>query len=142
MKKVLYQKTYPPVDCMFTISESIGNKSLRSAEEFMRNSNNVVMEQIQERKGSAQIYINTAIRLSEEYEIDLLLEKKDCYISAAFTTECGPCPEALKPLFILADRYFFTVCSDHRLLITLDYFTHKVVRNGHILAPIGLETEI
>lgn len=140
MKTVIYQKTYPMIDSIAnSIPQSFDNAPILSFDDFMNRAKDVQLEYIPGREKESQIFINTAIRISEEYQLDLTIEKNDELISAIYTVESGPCPEALKPLFILADRYFFTVCKDYRLMVALDYYTHKVYRNGRLIAPTNWE---
>lgn len=110
-----------------------------SVDDYMKKVNDVQLEYIAERESEVQSFIDTAIQISNVFQLDLTVEKNDECVSATFTVEGGPCPESLKPLFILADRYFFTVCKDYRLMISLDYYTHRVYRNGRLLAPIRWE---
>lgn len=140
MKTIIYQKTYPMIDSIAdSVPQSFDNAPILSFDDFMNRANDVQLEYIPGREEESKVFINTAIRLSEEYQLDLTIEKNDELISASYTVESGSCPEALKPLFILADRYFFTVCKDYRLWVSLDYYTHKVYRNGRLIAPINWE---
>lgn len=140
MKSIIYQKTHPMIDTFVdTVSQTSDTVPPLSFDDFMKKANDVQLEYIAEREIEVQSFINTAIHISNVFQLDVTVEKNDECISATFTVEGGPCPEALKPLFILADRYFFTVCKDYRLMISLDYYTHRVYRNGRLLAPINWE---
>lgn len=140
MKSVVFQKAYPTIDSIVdSIPHSFDKASAFSFDEFMKRANDVQLEYIPERESESRAFIDTAIRVSDEYQLDLTIEKDDECITASYSVESGPCPEALKPLFILADRYFFTVCKDYRLMISLDYFTHRVNRNRRLIAPIHWE---
>lgn len=136
MDEVIYQKTYPLPEIEPIIdAEQHGRTPVLSFEEFMEKANAVELIPIPERQELAEHFAKSAIQVSEEYEIDLMVTKCDELVSACFTVESGPCAEALKPLFILADRYFFTVCKDYRLMLSLDFYTHEVYREGKKLAP-------
>lgn len=138
MKSTIYQKTYPKIDTYIdTVLQTSDTVPPLSFDDFMNKANDVQLEYIAERETEVQSFIDTAIQISNTFQLDLTVEKTDECVSASFTVESGPCPESLKPLFILADRYFFTVCKDYRLIISLDYFTHRVYRNGRLIAPIG-----
>lgn len=140
MKSIVFQKVYPKIDSIVnSIPHSFDKAPAFSFDEFMKRANDVQLAYIPERESESRVFIDTAIRVSDEYQLDLTIEKDDECITACYTVESGPCPEALKPLFILADRYFFTVCKDYRLMISLDYFTHRVYRNGRLIAPINWE---
>lgn len=137
MNEVIYEKHYPLVDAeqLNGVGKCSSIPEL-SFEEFMEKANSAIeLIPIPERQELAEHFLKNAIQVSEEYEIDLTVTKCDKLVSACFTVESGPCAEALKPLFILADRYFFTVCKDYRLMISLDFYTHKVLRNGKIINP-------
>lgn len=137
MNEVIYEKYYPLVDVeQLNGAGKCSSIPELSFEEFMEKANSAIeLIPIPERQELAEHFLKTAIQVSEEYEIDLAVTKCDELVSACFTVESGPYAEALKPLFILADRYFFTVCKDYRLMISLDSYTHKVLRNGKILNP-------
>lgn len=140
MKSIVYKKAYPTTDSIVdSIPHSFDKAPAFSFDEFMERTNDVQLAYIPERGSESRVFIDTAIRVSDEYQLDLTIEKDDECITASYSVESGPCPEALKPLFILADRYFFTVCKDYRLMISLDYFTHRVYRNGRLIAPINWE---
>lgn len=143
MKKIIYQKQYPSVDDIVSeIQQPAKVIPFLSFDAFMEKANDVQLEPMPEREAMSQTFINTAIQVSDLFQIDLTVEQNEEYISAVFTVESGPCPEALKPLFVLADRYFFTVCKDYRLMISLDFYTHKVFRNGRLIAPISWEDTV
>lgn len=140
MKSTIYQKTYPMIDTFIeTVSQTSDTVPPLSFEDFMKKANDVQLEYIAEREIEVQSFIDTAIQISNVFQLDLTVEKDDECVSATFTVESGPCPESLRPLFIFADRYFFTVCKDYRLMISLDYYTHRVYRNGRLVAPIRWE---
>lgn len=132
MKSVLFQKSYPAI-------HNVVDSMPHSFDEFMKRANDVQLEYIPERESESRDFIDMAIRVSDEYQLDLIIKQDNECITASYTVESGPCPEALKPLFILADRYFFTVCKNYQLMISLDYFTHRVYRNGRLIAPINWE---
>lgn len=140
MKSIIYQKTYSMIDTFVdTVSQTSDTVPPLSFDDFMNKANDVQLEYIAEREIEVQSFINTAIHISNVFQLDLTVEKDDECVSATFTVESGPCPESLKPLFILADRYFFTVRKDYRLILSLDYYTHRVYRNGRLIAPINWE---
>lgn len=137
MNEVIYEKQYPLVDVdQLKCAGKCSSIPELSFEEFMEKANSAIeLIPIPERQELVENFLKTAIQVSEEYEIDLTVTKCDELVSACFTVESGPCAEALKPLFILADRYFFTVCKDYRLMISLDFYTHAVYRNGRRQVP-------
>lgn len=136
MNEVVYQKTYPlpEIDQIKNV-ELHGMVPELSFEKFMEKANAVDLIPIPGSQERAEHFVKTAIHISEEYGIDLMVTKCDELVSACFTVESGPCAEALRTLFILADRYFFTVCKDYRLMLSLDFYTHEVYRDGRKQAP-------
>lgn len=108
---------------------------LSSFEKFMEKANAVELKPIPERQKLAEHFVKTAIQISDEYEIDLTVTKCDELVSACFTVESGSYAEAMETLFVLADRYFFTVCKDFQLMLSLDFYTHEVYRDGRKQAP-------
>lgn len=101
MKSIVFQKAYPTTDSIVdSIPCSFDRAPAFSFDEFMKRADDVQLEYIPERESESGAFVDMAIRVSDEYQLDLTIEKDDECITACYTVESGPCPEALKPLFL------------------------------------------
>lgn len=91
---------------------------------------------IRSRKKKWKHFVAEAIRISSFYELDLQIKRCDSYVSAEFVFPVGGYIDHLQPLFHLADSYHIMTDSDSfEIILTLDYYTHKVYLRGRQIAP-------
>ena len=83
-----------------------------------------------------EVFIQEAIDVSELYKIDIRIEKRTSHIVAMLSFDYGGNMLALNPILSMADDYSFSRGTNGRdLTISLDFYTHAVYRNGHLVAP-------
>lgn len=81
-------------------------------------------------------FINAAIALSEFYEIDLTITQFKGLICATFYFDACACMQNLHKVMGMADEFdFMTNIHGHDIGMSLNYYTHKIVRNGIVVSP-------
>ena len=91
MKNTIYQKTYPTIDTTSgTVLQFSDTVPSLSVDDYMKKVNDVQLEYIAERESEVQSFIDTAIQISNVFQLDLTVEKNDECVSATFTVEGGP----------------------------------------------------
>ena len=81
-------------------------------------------------------FINAAIALSDRYEIDISIMQSRGVISATFYFD--PCAgiHNLNNIMGMADEFeFLTNIHGYEICMTLNYYTHKIIRNGIVISP-------
>lgn len=143
-RKVIYKKTYPKTDHEEQEALSEGNcrldemeLSAPSFEEFMKwMYKDTVYWLIPERVKTANEFMNRAIKLSEIYHIDTEIVRHDAHITVNYFFDSCACMGFLKELILYADDIaFFTNIEGHEILLSMDYYTHAIFRNGHKVQP-------
>ena len=141
--EVIYEKNYPRVDLM----EELVRKELEVAgepeqpiltfhemmEKIYANTTYVLMP---ERIKSSEEFIQTAIEVSELYELNTKITRHVDHICVNYSFNCGGGMRYINRVFGMADQFsFFKDISGRDITISMDYFTHTVVRNGRVVAP-------
>ena len=89
-----------------------------------------------ERVKSADAFIKSAIELSELYELDVKIVKHPNMISVNYYFNSSGCMGFLREIFLLADDIaFFANIKGYDIVISIDHYTHAVMRNGKRLKP-------
>lgn len=95
---------------------------------------------IPEKIEKADEFIKLAIEVSELYELDTKISRKDCYIEINYSFDSAGDMAFLIPVFRKADNIsFFTGIYGFDITISLDYYTHTVYNKGRIVYPIDFE---
>ena len=81
-------------------------------------------------------FIRTAIEVSELYELDTKIERHVDHISVDYSfNPCGGMRD-INRVFGMADRFsFFKDRFGWDITVSLDFYTHAVLRNGRVIAP-------
>ena len=81
-------------------------------------------------------FIQAAIALSDFYEIDLCITQNTGMISATFYFDPCTAMHNLNNIMGIADEFeFLTSIHGHEICMTLNYYTHKIVRRGITISP-------
>ena len=81
-------------------------------------------------------FINAVIALSDFYEIDLTVMQSRGLISATFYFDICAGMHNLNNIMGMADEFeFLTNVREHDICMTLNYYTHKIIRNGITISP-------
>ena len=81
-------------------------------------------------------FIRAAIGVSELYELDTKIERHFDHISVDYSFNCCGGLRDINRVIGMADQSsFFKDIFGWDITISLDFFTHAVVRNGRVVAP-------
>jgi len=90
-----------------------------------------------ERAEEANKFIRKVIEVSELYEMDIKIEKRPSHISATYYFDFGGGMKHLTDVVGMADDIAFFGRKDkaYDIVMSLDFYTHAVFRNGHQYEP-------
>jgi len=98
---------------------------------------NLMAIPIPQRQESAMAFIDTAISISEDYDIDLSIWKYDTFLSAHFYFDSAGAMGFLKNIMQYADDLtFFATLDGYEICMHVDYYTHEIYRNNRKLFPL------
>lgn len=141
--EIIYEKKYPRIDPM----EELRQAELEMADEpeQPQHTFSEMMEKIYadttyvlipERIKDSEDFIRAAIEVSELYELDTKIERHFDHISVDYSFNCCGGLRDINRVIGMADQSsFFKDIFGWDITISLDFFTHAVVRNGRIVAP-------
>ena len=144
MGKVIYEKKFPkqvwqgdkdqkcvePEHCAFTY------KPYKSTSILKWKARNTVYILIPGRQKAVRQFISTAIRLSEENQIDIKIVRNFECVTVSLMFEARPGMGYLKEVIRYADNInFFANVNGYEIIISLDWYTHAVYRHGIQLYP-------
>lgn len=139
--EIIYEKKYPHVDPL----EELEQAALQAADEpaipmppfsemmekFNAKSSYIFLP---ERVKASEKFIQTAIEVSELYELDTRIERHVDHISVNYAFDCG-CMRHINRVFGMADQCaFFKDVHGWDITVSLDFFTHAMKRSGGIAA--------
>lgn len=85
---------------------------------------NVTYLALPEREKMAQTFIETAIEISNEYELDIEIEEHLSHISATYYFDCGACMGFLRRIIEMSDDIsFFDHIKGFDMVMSLDFYT-------------------
>ena len=84
---------------------------------------NVTYLALPEREKMAQTFIETAIEISNDYELDIEIEEHLSHISATYYFDCGACIS------------FFEHIKGFDMAMSLDFYTKAVFKRGRLIQP-------
>ena len=100
------------------------------------NARNTVYILIPGRQKAVRQFISTAIRLSEENQIDIKIVRNFECVTVSLMFEARPGMGYLKEVIRYADNInFFANVNGYEIIISLDCYTHAVYRHGIQLYP-------
>ena len=141
--EIIYEKKYPrinPIEEMKQIELEMADEPEEATPPF-----NEIMAKIQadttyvlmpERIKASEKFIQTAIEVSELYELDTKIERHLDHISVNYSFNCCGGMRDINRVFGMADQFsFFKDIYGWDITVSLDFYTHAVVRNGRVVAP-------
>jgi len=144
-EKMIYEKTYPKDDIdelRAAVSEDEDahedkEKKHMTFDEIMEEIyDGVEYEPLPEREKSAELFVKTAIQISETYEIDAKIVQRHSHISVDFCFNSSGCMGFLKYIIRFADDIsFFANIKGYEIVMSLDHYTHAETRNGRRIHP-------
>jgi len=141
--KVIYEKMYPREsfdDPRTAASEDKIPADIQknlTFDEFWENMNREIeYVLLPEREKTAEIFRKTAIEISEIFELDIKIIQYRDHISVNYYFEGAGCMGFLKDILCLADDIAFCInAKEHRIVMSIDYYTHAAYRNGKRIQP-------
>lgn len=90
-----------------------------------------------ERAEAANEFVRKAIEISELYEMDIKIEKRTSHISVTYYFDFGGGMKYLTDIIGMADDIAFFGRKDetYDIVMSLDFYTHAVYRNGRRVEP-------
>ena len=90
-----------------------------------------------ERVEDAKEFIRKAIEVSDTYEMDIKIEKRTSHISVTYYFDFGGAMKHLTDIIGMADDIAFFGRKDkaYDIVMSLDFYTHSVYRNGCQVNP-------
>jgi len=96
----------------------------------------VEYEPLPEREKSAELFVKTAIYISETYEMDVKIVQHYSHISVNFYFNCAGCMGFMKHIFRFADDIsFFARIKGYDIVLSIDHYTHAETRHGRRVHP-------
>ena len=141
--EIIYEKKYPRIDPM----EEMKQIELEMADEpnDPTPAFHEIMAKIQaettyvlmpERIKASERFIQTAIEVSELYELDTKIVRHLDHISVNYSFDSCGGMRYINRVFGMADEFaFFKDIHGWDITVSMDFFTHTVVRNGRVVAP-------
>lgn len=144
MGKVIYEKKFPKQDwlgeteqnCVDAEHCAFPDKPVTAASILEWKARNTVYILIPVRQKAVRQFIRTAIRLSEENQIDIKIVRNFECVTVSLMFEARPGMGYLKEVIRYADNInFFANVNGYEIIISLDCYTHAVYRHGIQLYP-------
>ena len=144
MGKVIYEKKFPKQDCLGETEQNcvdvehcaFPDKPVTAASILEWKARNTVYILIPGRQKAVRQFISTAIRLSEENQIDIKIVRNFECVTVSLMFEARPGMGYLKEVIRYADNInFFANVNGYEIIISLDCYTHAVCRHGIQLYP-------
>ncbi len=97
---------------------------------------NVTYLALPEREKMAQTFIETAIEISNDYEVDIEIEEHFSHIAVNYFFNCSAAMGFLKKIIQMADDIsFFDHIGGYDLVMSLDFYTKAVFKRGRLIQP-------
>ena len=144
MGKVIYEKKFPKQDwlgeteqnCVDAEHCAFPDKPVTAASILEWKARNTVYILIPGLQKAVRQFISTAIRLSEENQIDIKIVRNFECVTVSLMFEARPGMGYLKEVIRYADNInFFANVNGYEIIISLDCYTHAVYRHGIQLYP-------
>jgi len=144
-EKVIYEKTYPQEDIDELHAAMSKEDELREEGEKKRLTFDEILDEIYEgveyeplpeREKSAELFVKTAIYISETYELDVKIVKHYSHITVDFCFNSAGCMGFLKQIIRFADDIaFFANIKGYDIVMSIDHYTHAETRHGRRVHP-------
>ncbi len=140
-KELIYKKKYEYKEIYEEISDlGLPDELTLSAEDYLNlleevfNKTEYVL--IPRRIDKSKEFIKAATSISQMYEIDTEIYRNDGCITVIYAFDALLSGNDIGQLFNMADKiFFFRGDNDFNFTVTLDFYTHAVIRNGKVVEP-------
>ena len=144
-EKLIYQKTYPQEDIEElrtamsgeeTNDENKGKHRLSFDEILDKIYEGVEYEPLPEREKTAELFVKTAVHISETYELDVKIVQHYSHISVTYYFNSSGSMGFLKHIIRFADDIaFFANIKGYEIVMSIDHYTHAETRHGQRVHP-------
>ena len=144
MGNIIYERRYPREDAegIEALSKTLDKETeetqqIPTFEEFLRRVyENQVCILIPERQRLAENFIRTACEVSKLYRLDIKITQYSDHISVDYYFNAVGGLRYLREIVKYADEIsFFANSMGYDIVMCLDFYTHAVFRNGHLMHP-------
>ena len=144
MGNIIYERRYPREDAegIEALSKTLDKETeetqqIPTFEEFLRQVyENQVCILIPERQRLAEKFIRTACEVSKLYRLDIKITQYSDHISVDYYFNAVGGLRYLREIVKYADEIsFFANSMGYDIVMCLDFYTHAVFRNGHLMHP-------
>lgn len=144
MGNIIYEKRYPRENAegIEALSKTLDKETeetqqIPTFEEFLRRVyENQVCILIPERQRLAEKFIRTACEVSKLYRLDIKITQYSDHISADYYFNAAGGLRYLREIVKYADEIsFFANSMGYDIVMCLDFYTHAVFQNGHLMHP-------
>lgn len=144
MGNIIYEKRYPRENAegIEALSKTLDKETeetqqIPTFEEFLRQVyENQVCILIPERQRLAEKFIRTACEVSKLYRLDIKITQYSDHISVDYYFNAAGGLRYLREIVKYADEIsFFANSMGYDIVMCLDFYTHAVFRNGHLMHP-------
>lgn len=141
--EIIYEKKYPhsrPKEKTqqeeIEVSAESDRLMLTFDEIYAKMTEDVTYVLIPERIKSSEEFVQTAIEVSELCELDTKITRHINHISVSYSFNCCGGMRHINRVFAMADEFaFFKDACGWDITISIDYYTHAMVRRNRIVAP-------
>lgn len=144
-EEVIYEKSYPREDIEELrailskeedAQEHEHNKRMTFDEIIDEIYEGVEYEPLPERAKSAELFVKTAIEISETYELDVKITRRHSHISVDYCFDSSGSMGFLKYIIRFADDIsFFANIKGYDIVMSIDHYTHAEIRHGRRIHP-------
>ena len=144
MGNIIYEKRYPRENAegIEALSKTLDKETeetqqIPTFEEFFRRVFvNLVCILIPERQRLGVKFIRTACEVSKLYRLDIKITQYSDHISVDYYFNAAGGLRYLREIVKYADEIsFFANSMGYDIVMCLDFYTHAVFRNGHLMHP-------
>lgn len=143
-EEVIYEKKFPKWE--MPSEEEVTEIKVDAAAKQDHLTFDQVMEQIYkdvayvlmpERTEEAKAFVRKAIEVSDLYEMDIKVERRTSHISVTYYFDFGGSMKELTDIIGMADdlAFFGRKDKEYDIVMSLDFYTHAVYRNGRQVNP-------
>lgn len=134
--EIICERKYPPIILTKApIDSGTAGKTKPIVPAFDKILNQVYIP-IPERIKASAAFIQIAIKLSEQYELDTTIERHDTHITVRYSFDCCGGIRGIAQILGMVDEFaFFKDLYGKDITVSMDYYTHIIARGNTVVAP-------
>ncbi len=140
-EELVYEKKYPVTDLtdeyVKQMSQAFAERPIPEFDQIYEKAiAETTLVPIPARIKEYERFIRLAIEISKLYELSTKIVRHSSHITVNYAFPYGGGMYCIRHVFGMADTFaFFAGTDGNDITISMDYYTHAVVRNGRIVAP-------